>query len=92
MNRCDSSTHVEFIRRNVLAHGKHNDLFDIYVINLSKIIHNIVTQGARQPLSPGQYTTQPCITDQVSKGHHVEVGCHRLSSGDGDSGWVNMVV
>ena len=44
--------------------------------------------GARQPLSPGQYTTQPCITDQVSKGHHVEVGCHRLSSGDkGNAIW-----
>ena len=35
---------------------------------------------------------QSCITDQVSKGHHVEVGCHRLSSGHGGGKVVLSVV
>jgi len=55
----------------------------IDLLDCQNLIHNLVVQGARQPLSPGQSTMQPCITDQVSKGHHVEVGCHRLFSGDG---------
>ena len=52
-------------------------------VQLSDLVHDIVAQGVRQPLSPGQHPVQSCITDQVSKGHHVEVGCHRLSSGAG---------
>ena len=48
-------------------------LVDVFLVMIAVV-------GARQPLSPGQL--RRCAnSDQVSKGHHVEVGCHRLSSG-----------